>query len=1568
MDDGSTWTDTVPGILHVADSKTVRVRASHHDYETKECSFNLTINKRNVKPTSATDTKVYDHAALTNSTVTTPTTGIYLPWVSGEEATYTVVGTQTEVGSSKNDFDFTWNANAVQNDYIVKLDTGTLTVTPTGVLEVYCPGTTNNTAAVSKTYDGSALNPSATFNSDGLYGTDAADVVIEYKVGTGAWSTTPPSITHYVDGPKTVQVRATHHDYETATCSYTLTINKRPIEITSADSTQVYDRTENRKEVTSVTSGSFVGSESFVYNTWTGRTHVGSQDNSFKFAPGTGTDTNDYVVTRVFGTLEVTPSPLATVTCPSGNDITKMYDGDSLKPAASATGISPDVVPVQYATSATGPWQSNPIGILNVGTQHVYVRTNNADYQVQTCDYVLTDTCRHITLTSQDSTRKYTATALNAHRVTVGGDGFATGESFTYSSFAAPVDSGVYSNTFNYAAGTGTLLSNYCVATPTYGTLTITRSDDRSIDCPTTSDEYTHKYDGNLFAPTVTAEGITGSGDSFTIEYSLNGTSGWTTTAPGITDVGTQDVYVRATNHNYGTITCNYTLEVTKRNVTITSGTGSREYDGTAYTLHTETVTGDGFVTGEGYTPSFSGSQTEVGTSDNDFTYTLTTGTKAGNYNITLDTGTLTVTKSDDLLAVCPTATNSTKKYDGQKLNPTASASGLFGTDVATIEYSVDNGATWSDTVPYITHVGTKAVKVRATNDNYETNECEYTLKVNCRTLTLSSPDSTRKYNGEALTVDTIMVGGDSLVDGESLTFSNHASITNVGTQSNTFDYAFDAPAQAGDYCVTVTNGNLTVTKADFTLDCPGTTGNTQLVTKKYDGDSLKPTAIASDLFGSDAATIEYSTDGGTNWSTAVPGIINVGTLHVDVRATNSNYNTQTCNYDLEINCYDDEVVVNIVGHDTLYNYDAVQHTVTGFDTTTTNTLYAAVMDTSFTFTGSAYVARTDIGETDMGLAASQFNNHNPNFCNVSFVVTDGIIRIKDVIKPYFIIGCSDITVTSPLYPNNGDTYEHSGTDWDVTADDAYLFDSLYYTLSGATTVHTTDSTSLNGQVFQIGTTYVTWVAKDAAGNDTTCTLTITVEDNIDPTIICPKDTLVMCSSDIPAHATTYAEFVAQGGSAEDLESGLNLTKFEWISDTPDGIDCKDTVRRIYYIEDNAHNSSTCTQKIIVKDTVKPTFTVPADLELCRDDITGEMDASISVTGDVTDEADNCSTGLDATWADADTTNTDAEDRVIHRVWTLVDDCGNTTTKTQNITIHPSLRTAGNLDKKCPSDTVVVLDYGRCDTAILLPHPAFVNNMTGSNVVLSKDIPDDYRYGAETTTTVTWVYTDDCGATDTCLQNVTIHYPPCGTAGDSVADYDGFRYSSVRIGCNCWTGENLRSTHYFDGTDIDNYTYYREQDSLENIYGKLYSWYSAARVEENNDAAVPVDSAGPHGPYVQGICPQGWALPTIEEYQQMAIDAGGTIDKIKEASNLYWYDGYQGTLPNSGFDARGGGEYDAVNNVYQNLLVKAAFWTTSNTGSPHTIISAGVPTDCSPIEESAMTKASGCSIRCIRKK
>lgn len=134
------------------------------------------------------------------------------------------------------------------------------------------------------------------------------------------------------------------------------------------------------------------------------------------------------------------------------------------------------------------------------------------------------------------------------------------------------------------------------------------------------------------------------------IEYSTNNTdeNSWTTDLNSIDfiDAGKHTLYVKQTvtdgAGNEQTLTTYAEYIIDPCPVTLTSGSDTKEYDGKPLT--NDTVTAAGFVNDEGATYTVTGTQTEVGSSENKFTYTLNSNTKEGNYKITPNYGTLTVT------------------------------------------------------------------------------------------------------------------------------------------------------------------------------------------------------------------------------------------------------------------------------------------------------------------------------------------------------------------------------------------------------------------------------------------------------------------------------------------------------------------------------------------------------------------------------------------------------------------------------------------------------------------------------------------------------------------------------------------------------------------------------------------------------------------------------------------------------------------------------------------------------------------------------------------------------------
>lgn len=129
-----------------------------------------------------------------------------------------------------------------------------------------------------------------------------------------------------------------------------------------------------------------------------------------------------------------------------------------------------------------------------------------------------------------------------------------------------------------------------------------------------------------------------------------------------------------------------------------------------------------------------------------------------------------------------------------------------------------------------------------------------------------------------------------------------------------------------------------------------------------------------------------------------------------------------------------------------------------------------------------------------------------------------------------------------------------------------------------------------------------------------------------------------------------------------------------------------------------------------------------------------------------------------------------------------------------------------------------------------------------------------------------------------------------------VRDYDGNTYRTVRIGNQTWMAENLRSTHYSDGTPI-RYMDYDGDSSSARTFGRLYAWAVAM-----NGAAS--SASNPSG--VRGACPAGWHLPSGAEWQQLADFLGGGAvagGKLKAAGSSLWDSPNTGATDESGFSA-----------------------------------------------------------------
>lgn len=246
--------------------------------------------------------------------------------------------------------------------------------------------------------------------------------------------------------------------------------------------------------------------------------------------------------------------------------------------------------------------------------------------------------------------------------------------------------------------------------------------------------------------------------------------------------------------------------------------------------------------------------------------------------------------------------------------------------------------------------------------------------------------------------------------------------------------------------------------------------------------------------------------------------------------------------------------------------------------------------------------------------------------------------------------------------------------------------------------------------------------------------------------------------------------------------------------------------------------------------------------------------------------------------------------------------------------------------------------------------------IAGEKVETYTSLPLTYDWHTDTLDaggykTYALVRDDEDGAT-THLITVNINIPG-GLNPDleygSLTDYDGNTYATIQIGEQTWMAENLRVTHYADGTPIaevtgdDNwanladeqaYCWYNDQVAYADTFGALYNWNAAVRSD-------PDAEGGP----VQGVCPDGWHLPSDGEWQQLEVALGmsettaalhdwrGSNEggKLKELAYTHWQVYNDSATNASGFTALPGG-FRTYNGSFNGDGAYATFWTA--TGNP----------------------------------
>lgn len=875
--------------------------------------------------TGNTDTVVYNG---TEQSVTGYTTDV------GEKAidvTLNQSGKDTAKGTNVGKYmmgltvaDFTVTSGNYSNIRVVVVD-GWLEITPASI-EQYATLTPQD---VSKYYDGTPLAAGTATAAD----SNGGELLVEYSVDGETWVTDPAGITALnVSDSKTLQVRASGSNYAGyLTGTQKVTINRRPVTLTSATAEKVYDGTPLTDGTVTVSEMGFAQGEGADYSVTGSQLHKGFSANAFTYTLHENTLEENYLIKTVPGTLTVTARPL-TITAGSAS---KQYDGtplarNSYTSEGLAAGDAIQTVTVTGTITYTG-------SVPNVPSDAVI---HNGAGEDVTGDYEITYNNGTLTITVNEKILKVEANSNSwkydgeNHRdggYTVIYDGVsytvAAGDSLTLPTGdkVTVTITAVVKNVSDTAAGNNAIVKldlqhadQYKIKEEKDGTLTITA---RKLTLTSGSDE--KEYDGTP----LTSKVVDVTGDGFVkgegAQFDVTGSQ---------TEAGESDnTFTYTLNRN--TLAENYEITPVLGSLTVTRrGAGEKKVKIIA---NSYTVEYDGrFHGANGYTTEYlapghkvkklilAGGRTDAGEYPGEFVpYDAAIVDANGNdvthnYVITYVAGDLTITKRglDPKNPVIVRADNSEVEYDGQP-------HGYVGHTASNLAeghsvQSVESSFTATEAGYYETMIDVSdAVIVDAKGNDVTRNYAITYIFGNLRI--------TKRGAGERKVL--------------------------IIARDNTVEYDGQPHGQNGIDTDYLAPGHRV---ADVTID----------------GEKINAGRYAALLYPYDAVIVDAEGNDVTH-----------------------NYKLTYVKGTLEITPYAGEVVVTITGNHDRVHYDGEEHTVSGYTVDIDTALYT---EADFRFKGTASVTKVYPGTYAMGLQEKDFVNLNENLANVKFVVTDGYLEI----------------------------------------------------------------------------------------------------------------------------------------------------------------------------------------------------------------------------------------------------------------------------------------------------------------------------------------------------------------------------------------------------------------------------------------------------------------------------------------------------------------------------------------------------------------------------------------------
>ena len=1375
-----------------------------------------------------------------------------------------------------------------------------------------------------------------------------------------------------------------------------LTINKATLTITAKDQTYTYNGSAQGPAGTYTTGFStYVTVEGLLGNDQlTSITMAGSQTNVGEYAneivpsaAAIGNSTGNYNISYNNALLTINKADL-TITI---NNTNKVYDNSPLVVNYNDNNVSISGNAANaHLTAGKVTTNGTAVGIYTYANQTVTITEpcamsdGIANYNVS-YDITMEITQSQVVIncpTAQSDTEKvYDGTPISytVSASTGTGDPVTVEYSTDNTNWSTnkPSRTDVGETQVYVRASADNYATQYCQyklkVTPLAVTVTVTGNHDTK-----TYDAAEHTAEG--YTATVTSQLYKVSGDAPDFALASGQTAVAKRTNEGTTNMGlTTNSFVN-NNTNFNVtfeLAADGYMTINKHTLTITANAQTYDYNGAAqgennatYTNATK-VTVDGLQGNDALTSiKLNGMETNAGVYTNKIEPSAAAiGNATGNYDITYVKGKLTI----NTVALTITAKNQEYTYNGNVQGPAGTYTSGFDT------YVTVSGLQGSDALSSITMAGGKtnvgeyaneivpsAAAIGNSTGNYNISYNNATLTINKANLTITVKTS-KYYDGTVL---------EANFDDDSVSLSgnmNNASLTAGKVKTNaatvgTYSYADNTVTINPEFAMSDGISNYNVTY-NITMKIKNNVVNMTCTDadRVYDATPFSHSIEATVVHGT--PTVEYSLDS-LNWTSTAPSRTDAGTTKVYVRASADNYETAACSYNLTVN----KRYVKITTPGGIFLYDGNPHGnpgnytisgdgfvdghaynfhtpawVTALGTCVTDTI---TYQTSAAFNANNYTIEYQLGQLCISgnapIVITSANNAAPIYYDGQLHGTESAYRTYTVTydgtEMPVIEGSNGLKFRLPA----GDTVTITPTFTGVT-----FFDDANNTPNNNVFTYT-----ITHDDFYVGPRTLNYGTVNITKRPITFTIAPALASKTyDGTIMTVNASALTVGGQ--GLATTDA-LIAGVVKTDNFVAGEYTCAEGGFQAGYEGV----AIKEGFVIRHS--NGDTCTSSYNPQFNVKLTIDQKA-ITVTSDDAEKVYDGTELTNSDFAITSGELANGdeLYATVTGYQTCVGEGENTIstttVRRGNTDVTESYNITTVAGTLKVKPI-----TVGFACPQDTTVIMkddDDNVVVTADIIGQASLVPTTPSvlDHITITNNL-DERNPMSEGVDTVTWTLRDECGnAMTTCEQLVTVKYKPCETI-----NHMGYDYPTKRIGHQCWFTEDLRY-------EFGNYTAYNNLTENAEKFGYLYSWYTAMGVPEGTTTVDPtIDTADNGSLYVQGICPEGWAVGSMADFHTLELTAG-SISSLKDPSTLYWQNGYEGDNPGTGFNARGGGWYNSTRSRYEDIKTGYHFWKadapsiTTLTNSS-TVVSLLISYHCDQILEQTSQKSDRRSVRCIRKK